>query len=552
MANTKPGTVEKGAKAPKSTAAAKAAAAAAKAAAAGPGFAPMPKSLTPDLVARLLSRAVPASGTVTTYAPYNGLPLADIPQVSAEEIDTVFATARAAQTAWAAKSVKDRAKVFLKYHDLVKDNRETIMDLVQIENGKTRRDAFREVMDIMNTARYYARVAPDLLGPQGRTGVTPVLTAVKEIHIPKGVVSVISPWNFPFILSVCDTIPALIAGNAVVQKPDNQAALCALYGLDLALQAGLPEGLWQIALGRSSQIGTPLLDNANYLMFTGSTKTGRYLAAEAGKRLIASSMELGGKNPMLVLNDADIERTVEGSLRSCYGGAGQVCVSIERLYVQDKIYDEFVGALTERVRNLALGATYEFGMEMGSLTSQEQLEVISSHVDDAVSKGATVLAGAKARPDLGPLFYEPTLLEGVTDDMTLCRNETFGPVVSVYRFKTVDEGVALANDTEYGLAASVWGGTEVDEIAARIHAGIVTINEDYIAAWGSVDAPMGGLGDSGMGSRHGTYGLLKYTSSQTIARQRVLTLQPPGPMTHEQFETGIMMSLDLLKRVRWR
>ena len=492
---------------------------------------PLPASLTSGLV-RQLTAQVAGSGTaptVTTRAPFNGQVIAELPQCTPDDVEAAAARARVAQRRWAAVPVRERAAVFLRLHDLVLEERERLMDLIQTENGKARRDAFLEVGDIAATCRYYARTAPSLLAPRRRGGLIPGVTSVQELHHPKGIVTVISPWNYPLSLGAGDTIPALLAGNAVVQKADNQTALTALFALDLARRAGLPEDLWQIVLGRGSAIGTPLFDIADYVMFTGSTESGRHVAAEAASRLVDCSLELGGKNAMLVLGDADLDRAAEGAVRACFSSSGQLCISIERLYVAAEIYDEFMERFLAQLEGLRLGASYDFTCQMGSLTSAEQVEVTAAAVDDAVAHGARVLAGGRARPDLGPFFYEPTVLTDVGPDAKCFAEETFGPVVSVYRVDNDNEAIAAANASRYGLNASVWSRSAARgrAVAAQLHAGTVNVNEAYAAAWGSMDAPMGGMGDSGLGRRHGDRGLLKYTESQTIARQRLMNLAPP-------------------------
>ena len=500
-------------------------------AAADAAFTPLPPSLTAGLV-RQLTAQVAGSGTaptVTTRAPFNGEVIAELPQCTPDDVTAAAARAEVAQRRWAAVPVRERAAVFLRMHDLVLEERERLMDLIQTENGKARRDAFLEVGDIAATCRYYARTAVSLLSPRRRGGLIPGLTSVHELHHPKGIVTVISPWNYPLSLGAGDTIPALLAGNAVVQKADNQTALTALFALDLARRAGLPEDLWQIVLGRGSSIGTSLFDIADFVMFTGSTSSGRHVAAEAATRLVECSLELGGKNAMLVLGDADLDRAAEGAVRACFSSSGQLCISIERLYVAAEIHDEFMERFLTRLADLRLGASYDFTCQMGSLTSAEQVENTAAAVDDAVAHGAKVLAGGRARPDLGPYFYEPTVLTDVGPDAKCYAEETFGPVVSIYRVDNDTEAIAAANSSRYGLNASVWSRSAARgrAVAAQLHAGTVNVNEAYAAAWGSMDAPMGGMGDSGLGRRHGAHGLLKYTESQTIAHQRLMNLAPP-------------------------
>ncbi|MEV7843382.1 succinic semialdehyde dehydrogenase [Streptomyces cyaneofuscatus] len=511
----------------------------------------LPGSITPTLLRRLTARvsAAPDAVRVTTTAPYTGVPLADLPVSTPDDVEAAFARARVAQKVWAATPLSERKRILLRYHDLVLARQDEALDLMQAENGKTRRDAFLEVVDIGIVSRYYARNAAKYLSPKRRRGAIPLLTHTTELHHPKGVVTVISPWNYPLSMAASDTIAALMAGNAVVQKPDTQTALTALWSMDLMYEAGLPRDVWQMVIGRGSSIGDPLMDNADYMMFTGSTATGRQIAADAGRRLIGASLELGGKNPMIVLDDADIEKAAEGAVAACFPSAGQLCVSIERLYVAESIRDEFVAAFTARARKLTIGAAYDYSMDVGSLTTPAQLRTVTEHVDDAVAKGATVLAGGTARPDLGPLFYEPTILTDVTPEMTLHDHETFGPVVSIYTYRDVEEAVTLANATSYGLNASVWSrnGARGRAVAARVHAGTVNVNEAFAAAWGSVDAPMGGMGDSGLGRRHGADGILKYTEPQTIAHQRIQGFTPPARISPETWAALLTGALRLLK-----
>ncbi|MYS46654.1 aldehyde dehydrogenase family protein [Streptomyces sp. SID5998] len=511
----------------------------------------MPAWLAPDRIERLAAHvtAAPDAARVTTNAPYTGAPLADLPVSTPADVEDAFARARIAQKTWAATSFRRRKEILLRFHDLVLGRQDEVLDLMQAENGKTRRDAFLEVTDIAITSRYYARNAAKYLQPKRRRGAIPVLTHTTELRHPKGVVAVVSPWNYPLSMAAGDAIPALIAGNAVVQKPDTQTALSALWALDLMKEAGLPAGVWQMVIGRGSSIGGALMAGADFMMFTGSTASGRRIARDAGERLIGASLELGGKNAMIVLDDADIDKAADGAVAACFPSAGQLCVSIERLYVAESIRDRFVEAFVARTERLKVGAAFDYSMDVGSLTNPSQLETVSTHVEDAVAKGATVLAGGKARPDLGPLFYEPTILTDVTPDMTLHSHETFGPVVSIYPYRDVEEAIELANSTPYGLNGSVWSGNGARgrAVAARVHAGTVNVNEAFAAAWGSIDAPMGGMGDSGLGRRHGADGILKYTEAQTVAHQRVQGFSPPPRITPEAWAALLTGALKVMK-----
>ncbi|MCL2533259.1 MAG: succinic semialdehyde dehydrogenase [Nocardiaceae bacterium] len=460
---------------------------------------------------------------------FTGRELATVPVGTAADAIAAIERARVAQKAWERRSPAERAQIFLRYADLVLEHRDALMDMAQAETGKSRASAMEEVLDIAMTSRYYARVAPKLLRPKRVQGMLPVLTKTVVHHHAKGVVGVISPWNYPMTLAVSDALAALLAGNAVVLKPDSQTPYCALACVELLYQAGLPRELFAVVPGPGTVVGTALVEHTDYLMFTGSTATGRLLAEQAGQRLIDFSAELGGKNPMIVTAGANLREVSDAAVRACFSNSGQLCISIERIYIEESIAPEFIRMFGERVRNISMAPSYDFGIEMGSLVSETQVKTISGHVDDAVAKGATVVAGGKARPDLGPLFYEPTVLTDVTPEMECYANETFGPVVSIYPVADVEEAIARANDTDYGLNASVWAGSHAEgaAIAVRVKTGTVNVNEGYAPTWGSTAAPMGGMGVSGVGRRHGDHGLLKYTEAQTVAVTRVLNLGGP-------------------------
>ncbi len=504
----------------------------------------------PAVVERLTGRIVSSGATTAITRPLTGEPLVELPVSGAADVAAAYERARAAQREWAKRSPTERARPFIRFHDAILDRREEILDIVQLETGKARRHAFEEVMDAAGCTLYHARRAPRLLGPRRRKGILPMATRALELRQPKGVVGLISPWNYPLALSVTDAAPALLAGNAIVHKPDTQTSLSSLWVLDLLVECGMPADIWQVVVGDPAEIGDPLISGADYVAFTGSTAGGRAIAEKAAARLIGCSLELGGKNPMIVLDDADIERTAKGAIRACFANAGQLCISIERLYVHEKIYDRFAERFADEVRNMRLGADYD--ADMGSLTSRRQLDAVTRHVDDAVAKGAEVLAGGKPCPEAGPLFYAPTVLTAVTEEMDLCRGETFGPVVSLYSFATEDEAVELANGSDYGLNASVWTTNLARgrRLAARIKAGTVNVNEGYASAYASYDAPMGGMKNSGLGRRHGAEGLLKYTEVQTVASQRWVGFEPVMGMPYEKYAATIARALKTMRRLR--
>jgi succinate-semialdehyde dehydrogenase/glutarate-semialdehyde dehydrogenase len=480
---------------------------------------------------------------------FSGVEMATIPVGTAQDLETAVARARVAQEGWAARPAADRAKVIAKFSELVHRHADSLMDIAQAESGKARIYAQEEVIDVALTARHYATVGPKALAEHKVKGLIPGATNVRVRYQPKGVVGVISPWNYPLTLAVSDAVAALIAGNGVVIKPDSQTPYCSLALAELLYEAGLPQELFAVVPGPGSVVGQAIVATTDYVMFTGSSTTGATLAAQAGQRLIGFSAELGGKNPMIVTAGANIDRAVEGAARACFSNSGQLCISIERLYVDAIIADEFTEKFGAYVRNMKLDATCDFRADMGSLASAAQVDTTEAHVEDAVSKGATVIAGGKRRADLGPFFYEPTVLTGVTDAMTCYGNETFGPVVSIYPVDSIDEAIKLANDTDYGLNASVFAGSseEAQRIAEKLRAGTVNINEGYAAAWASTAAPMGGMGISGVGRRHGDEGLLKYTEPQTIAEQRFLGIDRAPGIPKDVYRALTPMAMRALK-----
>jgi succinate-semialdehyde dehydrogenase/glutarate-semialdehyde dehydrogenase len=468
-------------------------------------------------IPNLLSHLPSSPDQVTIVNPSTGKKIYDLPQLSVAQVAQAVANARVAQPAWAKVSVKERAKALYQLHDLILKNQDNVMDLLQLETGKSRAHAFEEIAGSLGAARYNAKIAPKTLKTQKTVAGVPLLTESYVMYSPVGVVGVITPWNYPLALQMLDILPALVAGNAVVQKADNQTALVSLYARQLAIQAGIPESAWTIVVGDGASVGNAITDSVDFVAFTGSTNTGRIVAERAAKRLIGFSLELGGKNPMIVLPGAKAGDAAEKAIAAAFGNSGQLCVAIERVYVPNSMKAAFEKELAERVTSMTVGKSNDFAMDMGTLTGINQLTRVQDFVSDAVGKGAKVLAGAKALPELGPYFYAPTVLTDITEEMRLARQEVFGPLIAVVGYDSIDQAVELANDTEYGLNASVVGPTKLaKEVAGRIMAGSVNVNEGFRAAMASVDSPMGGMKQSGVGRRNGKYGILRFTEARTV------------------------------------
>ena len=512
--------------------------------------------ITAEMLGRLTARAAVADrgNQAPVEMPASGKILGHVPHGTAADVAAAAERARGAQRGWARMDTAGRSQVLLRFAELVLSRQDEALDLIQLENGKARLHAFEEIIDVAQTSRYYARTAPRYLRPRRRAGALPGLTQTWEYHHPKGVVGVISPWNYPLTLGISDALPALAAGNAVIAKPDGQTPYSALWAAELLAEAGLPAGVLQVVTGSGPELGGPLTEHCDFLMFTGSTRVGRIVAAQAAGRLIEYSMELGGKNAILVLADADLRRVVPGAVRAAFSSTGQLCISVERMYVEDSVWDAFVPRFAKAASSLRMGHSLDYKPDMGSLTSARQLDTVAGHVSDAIGKGAELLAGGKARPDIGPYFYEPTVLTGASPGMALYAEETFGPVVCVYRVSGAEEAIERANDSCYGLNFSVWtrDTRKGREIASRLEAGTVNVNEAYAAAWGSVDAPMGGWKDSGVGSRHGEHGILKYTNAQTVALQRLLPIAPPGRTPPAVYAKAMTVAMRALQRLPGR
>lgn len=426
--------------------------------------------------------------------PATGQTVGRVCKCTADDAREAFARARAAQPAWAATPARKRAAVFRRFALLVAQHRDELLDTIQDENGKNRASALEEVADVAATALYYAQTGPSQLKTRRRFTPAPLLTTAREQRPPKGVVGVIAPFNYPLALAVSDAIPAMVAGNAVVLKPDLRTPLSALKAAGILREAGLPDGVFNVVPGDGEDVGQAIVEECDFLMFTGSTATGTRLAQQAAARLIDYSMELGGKNAMIVAADANLDRAAE----------------------------RFIPAFVEHAASMRVGPGRGWDVDMGAQISPEHTDRIEAFMNDALAKGATALTGGRRT---GPAFFEPTVLIDVPPDADLHSQEVFGPVVYVEVVDTLEEAVARANDTDYGLNSSVWAApATARRLAGALESGTVNINEGYAPAWMALGAPMGGWKRSGMGRRHGEHGITKYTEPRNVTEMRWTTM----------------------------
>lgn len=514
--------------------------------------------LAPNVTESLLETlaagsAVPSAGPlIDIIAPFTGETIGSVPRATADDLAPILDRASEAKAEWSKTPMRERVAILSRFHDLLIERADVAMDIVQLEAGNARIPALEEVYDTVAVTRYYLKTGPGLLKRKRRAVSLPGMTVAYEYRHPRGVVGSITPWNFPFTLAISDIIPALLAGNTVVSKPDEKTPFSMLYGASLLAEAGLPEGVLQVVTGHGAEIGPAIIEGVDFIQFTGSTAVGRLVAAQAGERLIGSSMELGGKNAAIVMADADLDRTIPGIARAVYANGGQLCIAMERVYVDEAISDEFTEGFVDYSRNLPMSRSFDFSSALSSMITKDHLEKVHSHVEDAVASGATLLSGGKPRPDVGRLFYEPTVLTDVDEGMLLCRSETFGPVVSIYPFGDLRDAIAMANDSDLGLNFSVWtrDTNRGVRVASQLEAGTVGVNDGYAATWSSYDAPMGGMKASGMGRRHGAEGLLKYTESQTVAVQKIgSAFAPPAGLDYETYQKVLGPLLKILRRL---
>ena len=457
---------------------------------------------------------------VISYDPGTGEEIGRAPLASAEDVIQAVESARRAQPAWASLSYRQRGRVILQARALMLAERDELAHLISRETGKPAAEALAmEIVPTLDAMHYFAHASEGLLRPQkidiGQYGLMGRSSNI--VFQPLGVIGIISPWNFPLATPADEVVMALMAGNAVVLKPSELTPLIALRLGDIFKRAGLPTGLLNIATGDGAT-GAALIDaRVDKIMFTGSVATGKRVAEAAAKYLTPVVLELGGKDPMIILDDANLEMAARGAVWGAFANSGQACASVERCYVQESIAPKFIELVVAETRALKQGLGTESGIDIGAMTNERQLQIVADHVIDAQQRGAQVLTGGQRGRNLAGLFYEPTVLTNVNHAMTIMRDETFGPVLPVMTFKTEDEAIQLANDSLYGLTASVWTKNigRGKRIAERVAAGTVMVNE-VVYTHGIAQTPWGGVKDSGYGRTHGRLGLLELVYPQHI------------------------------------
>jgi succinate-semialdehyde dehydrogenase/glutarate-semialdehyde dehydrogenase len=466
---------------------------------------------------------ITGSATITSINPATGEPIGEVPDMSADQVHAVIASVRSAQRDWARVPLETRCRQVTRFAEVLMARAEELIDVIVREAGKTRLEALgMEVIVVADLVRYFAKHAPEMLAPE------PVpLHLMKHrasyLHfVPRGVVGVIAPWNFPFSIPLGETMMSLIAGNGVVLKPSEVTPLIALKAKELFDACDLPPDLFQVVTGRGAA-GAALIDGGiDYCVFTGSVATGKKVAAACGERLIPCTLELGGKAPALVCGDADLDRAAQAITWGGFANAGQVCASVERVYAVDSIHDALVERVARHARDLRQGdASVSTDVDMGAMSWDQQVNNVERLVDAAVSGGAKVEAGGKRRAGRG-MFFEPTVLSNCTQDMDVMRKEIFGPVIPIMRVQNEEEAVRLANDSKLGLLAYVFTRDRErgKRLAERIEAGTVMVN-DVLNTYACPETPWGGVKHSGIGRTHSVHGLRDLCETRHVNYDRV-------------------------------
>lgn len=472
---------------------------------------------------------------VISYDPATGEELGRAPLRSSEEVRAAVERARAAQKSWAALSFRERGAYILRAREIALAEMDEIAHLISRETGKPAAEALSmEIVPTLDLMRFFARRAERMLRPEKiDIGLYGLLGRASHIEYrPLGVVGVIAPWNFPWAIPLGEVVMALTAGNTVVLKPSELTPLVALRMCDAFRRAGLPEGALEIVTGDGSTGAALVEARVDKIMFTGSVATGRRVAEAAARRLTPVVLELGGKDPFIVFEDADLEAASSAAVWGAFANAGQACASVERCYVHESVYEDFLSRVSAKTRELRQDVGSRAFADVGAMSSERQMRTVEEHVREAVERGARLIAGGK-RARIGDaretvdaqtsgFFYEPTLLADVDHAMLVMREETFGPVLPLMTFKTEEEAVRLANDSPFGLTASLWTRSirRGRRVASRIEAGTVMINE-VLYTHGVAQTPWGGVKESGLGRTHGRLGLLELVAPVHVHTNRL-------------------------------
>ncbi len=463
--------------------------------------------------------------TISSLNPATGEVLADFPSASDHEVRHAVEMAKAAQPVWNALGVRARLAIIRQFQKLLLERKSAVAAAISREAGKPYVEALlTEAQVVLDSARFCIANAREFLSPRGLPhGNLAMKTKSGSIwREPHGVIGIISPWNYPFSIPATESLAALATGNTVVLKPSEVTPLAALELAKLFHLAGVPNDVFQIVIGDGITGAALVNSKIDKLVFTGSVATGKRIAQLAAEKLLPVVLELGGKDPMIVLEDADVDVASSAAVWGAFVNAGQACLSIERCYVHHSIYEEFVAACAKKIEQLRLGNGAGTGIDVGPLIHQRQIRIVEAHVEDAVRHGAQIMTGGTRRPELGPNFYAPTLLRDVSHEMLVMREETFGPVLPVMSFADDAEAVRYANDSSYGLAASVFtrDAARARRIATQIQAGTVMIN-DAVSCFGISEAPHGGVKASGIGRTHGSFGLEEMVRVKYVDAERL-------------------------------